>query len=130
MSNKNLLVVDDSATTRMLIILTLKKNGAYNVVEAADGKEAVAKLGSDPFDIVLTDLKMPNMDGLELISYIRSKHSQPRVPIVVITTKGEESDRDKGLSLGANAYLSKPISGAELQTVVKELLEANGGASE
>jgi CheY-like chemotaxis protein len=122
MSTKNLLVVDDSATARMLITLTLKKNSDYRITEAGDGTEAVDKLGSGPFDLVLTDVKMPKMDGLELIAYIRSKHSEPNLPIIVITTKGEEADRDKGLELGANAYLSKPVNGAQLMEQVKKIL--------
>ena len=123
MSTKNLLVVDDSATTRMLISLTLKKSPKYRIVEATNGAEAVEKLGTQPVDIVLTDINMPKMGGLELISYIRSSHSSPKVPIVVITTEGEEDARDRGLALGADAYLSKPISGVKLQETVKKLLE-------
>ena len=121
MTTKNLLVVDDSATTRMLIHLTLKKSESFRILEAADGKEALAYLDSEPVDMVLTDINMPNMNGLELISHIRS-NLNARVPIIVITTKGEERDRDRGLALGANAYLPKPISGSELQSLVKELL--------
>ena len=122
MSHKNLLVVDDSATTRMLICLTLKKEGVYNITEVANGKEAVDKLGSESVDCVLTDINMPQMNGLELISYIRSSHSEPKVPIIIITTRGEEGSRDEGLSQGADAYLTKPISGPKLVTLVKELL--------
>ncbi len=122
MSTKNLLVVDDSATTRMLITLTLKKGDAFNIIEASDGTEAVTRLDSEPIDIVLTDINMPKMDGLELISHIRSRQTKQDLPIIVITTQGEESKRDKGLELGANAYILKPISGAKLQTLVKDLL--------
>jgi len=123
MSTKNLLVVDDSATTRMLISLTLKKSDAFRIVEASDGTEAVEKLDSEPIDIVLTDINMPNMNGLELITHIRSKPTKQTLPIIVITTLGEETDRDRGLELGADAYLLKPISGAKLQSLVKELLD-------
>ncbi len=123
MSNKNLLVVDDSATTRMLICLTLKKEGVYNITEVANGQEAVDKLGSESVDCVLTDINMPQMNGLDLIAYIRSSHSEPKVPIIIITTRGEEASRDEGLSKGANAYLTKPISGPKLVILVKELLE-------
>ena len=83
MSSKNLLVVDDSATTRMLISLTLKKEGTYNITEVANGKEAVDKLGDESVDCVLTDINMPQMNGLDLIAYIRAKHSEPKVPIIV-----------------------------------------------
>jgi CheY-like chemotaxis protein len=122
MITKNLLVVDDSATTRMLISLTLKKGESFHIIEASNGSEAVARLDSESVDMVLTDINMPEMNGLELISHIREQHSKQNIPIIVITTKGEESARDRGLSLGANAYILKPISGAKLQSLVKELL--------
>lgn len=123
MPTKNLLVVDDSATTRMLISLTLKKEGIYEIVEVTNGKEAVDKLSVEAVDCVLTDINMPQMNGLDLISYIRAEHKEPRVPIIVITTQGEEESRDNGLKRGANAYLTKPISGPKLVSLVKELLE-------
>jgi CheY-like chemotaxis protein len=123
MSTKNLLVVDDSATTRMLISLTLKKEGVYRIVEVSNGREAVDKLAAEPVDCVLTDINMPHMNGLDLISYIRSQHREPRLPIIVITTQGEEESRDKGMAQGANAYLTKPISGPKLLSLVKELLD-------
>lgn len=122
MGTKNLLVVDDSATTRMLITLTLKKGESFRIIEASDGAEALAKLDSEIIDMVLTDINMPKMNGLELITHIRSKHTSQRLPIIVITTQGEETNRDRGLALGANAYILKPISGAKLQSLVKELL--------
>ncbi len=123
MPTKNLLVVDDSATTRMLISLTLKKEGVYRIVEVSNGREAVDKLSVEPVDCVLTDINMPQMNGFDLISYIRSQHREPKLPIIVITTKGEEEDRDRGMAQGANAYLTKPISGPKLVSLVKELLD-------
>ena len=123
MSTKNLLVVDDSATTRMLISLTLKKEGVYRIVEVSNGREAVDKLSNESVDCVLTDINMPQMNGLALITYIRSQHREPKVPIIVITTQGEEEARDKGMAQGANAYLTKPISGPKLVSLVKELLD-------
>jgi CheY-like chemotaxis protein len=123
MSTKNLLVVDDSATTRMLISLTLKKEGVYRIVEVTNGREAVDKLSREPVDCVLTDINMPQMNGLDLINYIRSQHREPKLPIIVITTQGEEEARDKGMAQGANAYLTKPISGPKLVSLVKELLD-------
>jgi CheY-like chemotaxis protein len=123
MSTKNLLIVDDSATTRMLISLTLKKEGVYRIVEVSNGREAVDKLSVESVDCVLTDINMPQMNGLDLISYIRSQHREPKLPIIVITTQGEEEARDKGMAQGANAYLTKPISGPKLVSLVKELLD-------
>jgi two-component system, chemotaxis family, chemotaxis protein CheY len=123
MSTKSLLVVDDSATTRMLISLTLKKEGVYRIVEVSNGREAVDKLSVEAVDCVLTDINMPQMNGLDLISYIRSQHREPKLPIIVITTQGEEESRDKGMAQGANAYLTKPISGPKLVSLVRELLD-------
>jgi two-component system, chemotaxis family, chemotaxis protein CheY len=123
MSTKSLLVVDDSATTRMLISLTLKKEGVYRIVEVSNGREAVDKLSVEPVDCVLTDINMPQMNGLDLITYIRSQHREPKLPIIVITTQGEEESRDKGMAQGANAYLTKPISGPKLVSLVRELLD-------
>jgi two-component system chemotaxis response regulator CheY len=105
----------------MLISLTLKKEGVYRIVEVSNGREAVDKLAAEPVDCVLTDINMPQMNGLDLISYIRAQ--QPKLPIIVITTQGEEDMRDKGLAQGANAYLTKPISGPKLVSLVKELLD-------
>jgi two-component system, chemotaxis family, chemotaxis protein CheY len=123
MSTKSLLVVDDSATTRMLISLTLKKEGVYRIVEVSNGREAVDKLSVEAVDCVLTDINMPQMNGLDLISYIRSQYREPKLPIIVITTQGEEESRDKGMAQGANAYLTKPISGPKLVSLVRELLD-------
>ena len=119
MSTKNLLVVDDSATTRMLISLTLKREGVYRIVEVSNGREAVDKLSVEPVDCVLTDINMPQMNGLDLISYIRSQHREPKLPIIVITTQGEEEARDKGMAQGANAYLTKPVSLKRLSQTIE-----------
>jgi two-component system chemotaxis response regulator CheY len=107
----------------MLISLTLKKEGVYRIVEVSNGREAVDKLSHESVDCVLTDINMPQMNGLDLISYIRSQYREPKVPIIVITTQGEEEARDKGMAQGANAYLTKPISGPKLVSLVKELLD-------
>lgn len=121
MNPKTILVVDDSATMRQLLTLTLKKLKGCEVVEAAHGGEAVAKLSSRPFDLVIADLKMPEMDGLELVNHIRGV-LKLSLPIVIVTTKGGEEDRDRGLKGGANAYLTKPISGTALLQLVERLL--------
>ena len=122
MDSKTILVVDDSATMRQLLALTLKKLKGCEVVEAINGKEAVDKLSSRPFDLLIADLKMPEMDGLELVSHIRDV-LKLSLPIVIVTTKGEEDDRDRGLKGGANAYLTKPISGTALLQLVERLLK-------
>ncbi len=117
---KNILVVDDSATMRMLIVMTLKKM-MIAATEAVNGVDAVKKLQQQEFDLVLTDIMMPEMDGLQLISQIR-KDMNKQVPIIIITTKGKEEDRDTGLSLGANGYIVKPIKGHELAELITKFL--------
>ncbi|HEX9861172.1 MAG TPA: response regulator, partial [Nitrospirota bacterium] len=92
------------------------------IVEASDGIDALKKLSAGRFDLVLTDINMPIMDGLKLVSLIRSDDNHKGMPIIIITTEGADEDRKKGLALGANAYLPKPIQTAELLKLVKELV--------
>ncbi|MFQ5882189.1 MAG: response regulator [Candidatus Methylomirabilales bacterium] len=123
MGTKTFLVVDDSATMRQLITLTLKRMKGCEVVEAADGTEAAARLRSETFDLVITDIKMPQMDGLQLVRHIRQDLKLQDLPVVVITTKGEDGDRDAGLQAGANAYLTKPLSGPMLIQLIESLFQ-------
>jgi two-component system chemotaxis response regulator CheY len=121
MNPKNVLVVDDSATMRQLLALTLKKVRGCQVVEACQGREAADKLSRHPFDLVITDINMPEMDGLALVGHIREV-MKLSLPIVIVTTNGEEGARDQGLRKGANAYLTKPISGETLVRLVQGFL--------
>ena len=123
MTTKNLLVVDDSATTRMLISLTLKKGDDFRIIEASDGNEALAKLDSQPVDLVLTDINMPIMDGLKLVSLVRNDPQYKALPVVVITTEGAQLDRERAIALGANEYITKPIQTARIIEVTRQLLE-------
>ena len=122
MADKKILVVDDSATMRMLIVMTIKKLlPGISVIEAVDGNEAVDKLKANDVDIILTDINMPEMDGNELIKWVRESHSTD-IPIIVITTEGDEQVMEERKALGANAYITKPIKGPQLKEVVQELL--------
>ncbi|MFZ3066464.1 MAG: response regulator [Nitrospirota bacterium] len=117
-----ILVVDDSATMRMFLSMTLKRVFAdITITEAENGADAIKKLQIQDVDIVLTDMMMPEMNGLQLIENIR-KLLNKDVPIIVITTKGEEKDRKLGLSLGANGYITKPVSGNKLKDEVLKFL--------
>lgn len=117
-----ILVVDDSATMRMFLSMTLKRVFAdITITEAENGADAIRKLQTQDVDIVLTDMMMPEMNGLQLIENIR-KLLNKDVPIIVITTKGEEKDRELGLSLGANGYITKPVSGNKLKDEVLKFL--------
>ncbi|MFY9556514.1 MAG: response regulator [Blastocatellia bacterium] len=125
MSNKSLLVVDDSATFRQLLCMTLTRvDGitAANITEASDGEDALDKVRSGSFDLVLTDIRMPRMDGLEFIRKVRSELNEQALPIIIISTKGAEDDVQLGMTLGASGYLSKPISMVRLRELVTNFL--------
>jgi two-component system chemotaxis response regulator CheY len=117
--NKSFLVVDDSTTMRQLILMTLKKMGCASASDAANGRLALEKLAERPVDIVLTDIDMPEMNGLEFIEQARSRYAE--LPIVILSTHGDDATRDKGLMLGANDYLTKPLSGAKLTDVLERI---------
>lgn len=125
MSNRSLLVVDDSATMRQLLCMTLTKVEGItqtNITEAADGEEALEKVRNGSFDLVLTDIRMPKMDGLEFIRKVRSELNDLALPIIIISTKGADEDVRLGMNLGASGYLSKPISMARLKELVTSFL--------
>ena len=117
------LVVEDSPTMRQLIVFALRRIQRLAIVEAEDGLEALKKLASQRFDIVLTDINMPVMDGLKLIHRIRSDDALKDIPVVIITTEGGTEDRQRALALGANAYITKPIQGPHVLATVKDLLK-------
>jgi two-component system chemotaxis response regulator CheY len=123
MPGLNALVVEDSPLMRQLIVYALRQIKDLRVVEADDGVDALRKLQGDRFDIVITDINMPIMDGLKLVRRIRSDEHHREVPIVIITTEGAEEDRQRALSLGANAYIHKPIRSHQVISKVKELLK-------
>jgi len=118
---KRILVVDDSGTMRQLIKMVLVKHMACQIVEAQDGLDALAKLKDGVFDLIVTDVNMPRLDGLGFVKAAR-EDLKSTVPIIIVTTKGAEADRDKGLQLGANAYLTKPINGAQVVKTVSDLI--------
>ncbi len=91
-------------------------------VEAGDGAEALKKFQTGKFDIVLTDINMPVLDGLKLVSHLRSDPANAKLPIVIITTEAAEQDRERAMALGANAYLIKPVKAQDVLDTVKQLL--------
>ena len=125
MSSKSLLVVDDSATFRQLLCMTLTRVDGISksdITEAADGEDAFNKLMNQSFDLVLTDIRMPRMDGLEFVRKVRCELNDSKLPIIIISTKGAESDIETGMNLGASGYLSKPVSLSQLRDLVTSLL--------
>lgn len=107
---------------RQLLVFALSRMKQIRVTEADDGVEGLKKLATGRFDIILTDINMPIMDGLKLVKRVRTDPIHKNVPIVVITTESAEEDRQRALSLGANAYLTKPIQAPQVIAKVRELL--------
>ena len=120
-SQKKVLVVDDSSTMRQLIKMMLLKCAPCEVSEAVDGQDAFEKIGQGHFDLVLTDINMPNMTGLDLVRKVREVQGTG-LPMIIITTKGSDDDKNLGMELGANAYITKPISSIKLAEIVKSLI--------
>lgn len=119
------LVVEDSPTMRQLISFSLKRFKGAKIIEAVDGVDALKKLSGEKIDLILTDINMPVMDGLKLVALVRQNDQLRNIPIIIITTEGAEEDRERGLALGANAYISKPIQSSHLIKTIGELLPAN-----
>ena len=117
-----ILVVEDSPTMRQLTSFALKRLKDADIMEAADGVEGLKKLNADNYDLLITDINMPVMDGLKLISLVRRDVKYRNIPIMVITTEGGAEDRERALALGANAYITKPIQAGNVLEVVKSLL--------
>lgn len=125
MGENALLVVDDSVTFRQLLCMSLLRIDGIDeadITQCGDGADALDRIKAISYSLVLTDIKMPRMDGLELVRRVRVELNETELPIVIISTKGEEQDIEKGLKLGASGYLSKPISMPKLRDVVSRLL--------
>ncbi len=122
MAENACLIVEDSPMMRQLLVFALSRIRNLSVVEADDGVDALKKLAAGKFDIIITDINMPIMDGLKLIKRIRSDAIHHEVPIMIITTEGAQEDRQKALQLGADCYITKPIQAPQVISKVKELL--------
>ena len=117
------LVVEDSPMMRQLLVFALSRVKNLKVTEADDGVDGLRKLAGNKFDLILTDINMPIMDGLKLVKRVRTDPNHKDVPIIVITTEGSTEDRQRALQLGANAYITKPIQAPQVIAKVKELLK-------
>ncbi len=119
---KRILVVDDSEIVRNLHSFILKATG-YDVVNAANGYEALEKLYQDEFDLIVTDVNMPKMDGIMLIKEIRKEDRYKEIPIIIVSTESEMQDKQIGFSAGANVYVVKPVKEEALIMNAKMLLQ-------
>jgi len=120
---KRVLVADDSQTMRMFILFHLiKMLPGVQITEAVNGADAVEKLGRQDVDLILTDMNMPELDGAGVIRAVRQVLKKD-TPIIVITTKGEYKDRERGIELGANGYITKPLNIREFRETITKFLE-------
>lgn len=117
-----ILTADDSPSMRQLIAFTLQ-NAGYQVIEAVDGKDALERLSRAPVQMLITDLNMPNLDGIELIRRVRALPQYKYVPIVMVTTESEDSRKQAGRDAGATAWIVKPFRSEQLVAVAKRFLK-------
>jgi len=119
---KCVMVVEDSKTMRDFIVSTIQSVGKMFVIECGTGFEALKMLPKHEFDMIITDINMPDINGLELITFLKNDEKYKHIPLIIISTEGSEKDIKKGLSLGAQRYLVKPFDPEELKKIVKEYL--------
>jgi two-component system chemotaxis response regulator CheY len=120
---KSILIVEDSATTRALIKAVIDEMGDFTIVEAASGFEALKLLPVQQFDLVVTDINMPDINGLELINFIKTNPQYSEIPLIIVSTERSEEDKKRGIALGAMAYITKPFKAHELQEVIKQAIK-------
>ncbi|RJR48264.1 MAG: response regulator [Desulfobacteraceae bacterium] len=119
--SKTIMTVDDSASVRQMVSFTLKGAG-YDVIEAGDGVQAAAKLNGTPIHMVITDLNMPNLDGIGLIRAIRGNPSYRFIPVLMLTTESQPKSKEEGKAAGATGWIVKPFKPEQLLAVVKKVL--------
>ncbi len=117
---KTIMTVDDSASVRQMVSFTLKNEG-HNVIEAVDGKDALGKL-TGQVDMIITDLNMPSMDGIELIRQVRAKPAYKFIPIIMLTTESQAQRKQEGKAAGATGWIVKPFKPEQLLAVVSKVL--------
>ncbi|RLC30792.1 response regulator [Candidatus Woesebacteria bacterium] len=116
-----LLTVDDSPSVRKLVEFTLKAKG-FQVTPAGDGQEALELMAKEQFDAVILDINMPRMDGLELLKKMKGDDAFASIPVVMLTTEGQDEDKDKAVALGATAYIVKPFKPTQLLGLIEKIL--------
>ena len=119
---KKILVTEDSPTMRSLLVSTIELLDGVEIVEAASGFEALRLLPREKVDLIITDINMPDINGLELISYVRNNPNYAKIPLFIISTEGSDKDKEKGLALGANEYLVKPFRPEVLQALIERYI--------
>ncbi|MBF0234324.1 MAG: response regulator [Desulfamplus sp.] len=119
--SKTIMTADDSSSIRQMVSFTLKQAG-YSVVEAVDGQDALKKLQSTPVHMLISDLNMPKMDGIELIRQTRALPQYKFIPIIMLTTESQADMKQKGKEAGATGWIVKPFKPEQLLAVIKKVL--------
>ena len=123
---QRILIVEDSPTMRALLVSALEDlEGPLKITEVDSGFEALRQLPRESYDLILTDI-----NGLELVSFVKTTPAYRSIPLIIVSTEGSERDRDKGMSLGADAYLVKPFDPEDLCQVARNLLSRSSGAGQ
>jgi two-component system chemotaxis response regulator CheY len=123
---KRILIVEDSPTMRALLNSALEGlEIPVKITEASSGFEALRYLPREHFDLIVTDINMPDINGLELVSFAKSNSAYRSIPLIIVSTEGAEKDRARGIELGADAYIVKPFDAENLREVVVDLLSRN-----
>lgn len=119
--SKTILIVDDSASVRQVVGIALKGAG-YSVVEANDGQDALKKLDQQRVHLVISDVNMPNMDGLTLLKSLKSRQDTKFTPVIMLTTESEQSKKEQGRAAGAKAWVVKPFQPQQMLAAVSKLI--------
>ncbi|HEY5599400.1 MAG TPA: response regulator [Candidatus Manganitrophaceae bacterium] len=120
--NKKILVIDDSATMRSMLMSTIEEMKGVEVVEACNGFEALKALPLKQFDLIITDINMPEINGLEIVHFVKNNPRYQKIPLIILSTEHGAEDIKKGLALGAQKYITKPFDPDDLKKTVKEIL--------
>lgn len=118
---KTILIVDDSASVRQVVAIALKGAG-YEVIEACDGKDALSKLNGQKVHLIISDVNMPNMDGITLVKEVKQLPNYKFTPIIMLTTESQESKKQEGQAAGARAWVVKPFKPEQMLAAVSKLI--------
>jgi two-component system chemotaxis response regulator CheY len=121
---KRVLVVDDSSTTRALIVSTIEEMEGFETIEAPNGFEALKHIPQQNLDLIVTDINMPDINGLEIVHFVKHHPEYKAIPMIIVSTEGSDEDVKRGLDLGAAAYVKKPFDPEHLRATIRRLVNA------
>jgi two-component system chemotaxis response regulator CheY len=121
------LVVDDSKVMRDMVVACLRPFPGLTFTHASSGLEAIERLSLKPYDLIILDLNMPDIGGIEVVEFVRGQDTLRHLPIVIVTTRGDEASRARALQAGANRFMTKPFTPTAILSEVQGLLEGRQG---